>query len=416
MNVTVSPAPLTGTIGAIPSKSDAHRLLICAALADKPTVIHVPELSADIEATARCLAALGAEIVYENGAFTVNPLQNVPENPALDCGESGSTLRFLLPVAAALSEKASFAGRGRLPERPISDLAGAMKAHGVQFSAEKLPFSTAGRLAGGDYCLPGNVSSQYITGLLLALPLTQEGGRIHLTTSLESAAYVDMTVFSLGRFGVEVKTTSDGWSAAPQHFISPGAIIADGDWSSAACFLTAGAIGGKVTVTGLDTRSTQGDKAVLDILRAFGAAVSTDGNAVTVTHQPLRACDVDLKNIPDLLPALAVLAAFSRGTTRFTGGARLRIKESDRLKTVSAMINALGGDAEETADGLIVRGKPLTGGTVSAENDHRIAMAAAIAAAFSAGDVTITGAEAVNKSYPRFFEDFSQLGGTVHVI
>jgi 3-phosphoshikimate 1-carboxyvinyltransferase len=417
MDVQISPSPLRGVVKAIPSKSDAHRLLICAALADNPTEIEVPETSQDIDATVSCLRALGADIKYKNGIFYVTPIGKIPESPYLDCGESGSLLRFILPVVSTIAEKASFDGHGRLPERPIGELVSVMEEHGVVFSSHKLPLSISGKMSGGDFYLPGNISSQYITGLLLSLPNTKDGGNIHLTTELESAAYVDMTLFALSRFGIEVTKIQDGWHIpGGQKFKSPGKLQADGDWSNSAFFLTAGAICGEVTVSGLDVNSTQGDKKILEILSRFGAEVSVSGNNVTVKKAPLHGCNIDLKNIPDLLPTLAVAAAFSDGTTVFTGGARLRIKESDRLKTVCALVNSLGGIAAETDDGIIVKGSPISGGVVNGSGDHRIVMAASIAGTMANGNVTILGADAADKSYPGFFGDFKLLGGKCNVI
>lgn len=416
MDTVVTPSALSGTVSAIASKSDAHRLLICAAFADKATEIVIPESSQDIDATIGCLSALGAEINRSGEVFTVNPIKNVPSSPVLDCGESGSTLRFLLPVAMGAADCVSFAGHGRLPDRPIAELTEAMKQHGVSFSAEKLPFTASGKLHGGSFSLPGNISSQYITGLLLALPLCG-GGEISLTTALESASYVDMTLFSLSRFGINAEKTETGWRIpSGVRFTSPGRLTADGDWSNAAFFLSAGAISGEVSVTGLNISSTQGDKAICDALRLFGADIRAEGGKITASHRPLRGCTIDLKNIPDLLPTLAVVASFAEGATTFTGGERLRIKESDRLSSVANMINALGGSAQETADGLIVSYSPLKGGTADGANDHRIVMAAAIAASVSGGETKILGSNAVNKSYPTFWDDFLSLGGKNNVV
>lgn len=416
MDVCIQSGALGGTVAAIPSKSDAHRKLICAALADRPTELSLPSSSADIDVTAQCLRSLGAHIVHQGEAMTVTPVSTAPLHPLLDCGESGSTLRFLLPVAAARCESAWFAGQGRLPERPIGHLRQAMEAHGVVFSADRLPFATTGQLTGGDYLLPGDVSSQYITGLLLALPQLPGDSTLTLTTPLQSAGYVDITLGALERFGVRIHKTPTGWLIpGRQIFRSPGRMGVDGDWSNAAFFLAAGALGQGVTVTGLDTDSPQGDKAVVNILRQFGAAVTTAGNSVTVGPGALRGCTVDVGEIPDALPILAVLASAAHGETRFVNAARLRLKESDRLTTTAAMLRDLGGEVEEFSDGLLVRGGcPLHGGTVDGANDHRIVMAAAIAAASAAAPVTITDAEAVRKSYPDFFKDFQRLGGNTH--
>jgi len=417
MDVKLAPGSLAGTLPAIPSKSDAHRVLICAALADRPTALRLPRTSADIDTTCACLEALGAGIARRGDTVTVSPIRDLPERALLDCGESGSTLRFLLPVAAALCPRVRFTGRGRLPERPIGELKAAMEAHGVAFSAEKLPFETAGLLAGGDYRLPGNISSQYITGLLLAMPKLLGDSTLTLTTALESAAYVDITLHALRRFGVSVTLRQNGYAVpGGQTFSSPGTLAVDGDWSNSAFFLAAGALGHPVTLTGLDMDSPQGDKAVLKVLHAFGAEVSVFGDAATVSPGPLRGITLDVAEIPDLLPVLAVVAACAQGETRFEGAARLRLKESDRLSSTAAMLRSLGGEAEELPDGLIVRGGTLTGGTADGCNDHRIVMAAAVAAVRCAGAVTVTGAEAVHKSYPAFFEDDAKLGGEVHVL
>ncbi|MCI2056297.1 MAG: 3-phosphoshikimate 1-carboxyvinyltransferase [Oscillibacter sp.] len=416
MDIRITPGTLSGELRAIPSKSDAHRKLILAALGDCPTVLHLPKFSADIQATADCLAALGAKIDRRGQLVAVSPIQSVPENPLLDCGESGSTLRFLLPVAAALCGSARFTGRGRLPDRPIGELKSAMESHGVTFSAPKLPFTVSGKMTGGAFSLPGNVSSQYITGLLLALPLLGEDSVLTLTTPLQSAAYVDITLRALEQFQIQVDA-QDGCYRIPgrQCCSSPGILNVEGDWSNAAFFLTAGALGAAVTLTDLDGTSPQGDKAIVNALRTFGADVQEADSAVTVSPAPLTGCTVDISGIPDALPILSVLAACAAGTTRFINAGRLRLKESDRLKTTAAMLTALGGNVEERPDELLIHGgTPLVGGTVDGANDHRIVMAAAIAAVRCAGSVTILGAEAVNKSYPSFFDDYCALGGIAH--
>ena len=416
MKVKVSPAPLTGKIPAIASKSDAHRVLICAALSSEPCELILGTSSEDIEATARCMRALGAKIEKSEDGLTVIPGE-IPQKAVLDCGESGSTLRFLLPVAAAVCSNAQFTGQGRLPERPIGELMQAMEQNGVQFSAPKLPLQTEGKLKSGVYKLPGNISSQYITGLLLALPLLAGDSEIVLTSALESAAYVDITLHALERFGIDVKKSEQGYFIrGGQRYKSPREIRIDGDWSNAAFFLVAGATGKAVTVTGLDMDSPQGDKKICDILHSFGAEVSVCDDEITVSPAPLTAQTVDMTEIPDMLPALAVLAANAEGESVFTGAQRLRIKESDRLKTISEMINSLGGRCRETEDGIIVTGKKLAGGRVNGSGDHRIVMAAAAAATVCEGEVVIEGSQAVNKSYPTFFEDFTKLGGEVNVI
>lgn len=412
MTVNLKPSELRGTIPAICSKSDVHRILLCAALADAPTEIKINSkspLSVDILATAEVIRELGADVAVRAGSFVITPSGETVTEPHFDCKESGSTLRFLLPVAAARTVRPSFEGSGRLPERPIGELLDALKSGGITVSAPKLPFSFDGKLHAGTFTLPGNVSSQYITGLLLALPLLDGDSEIKLTTKLESAAYVDITLHALKRFGIKVEKLENGYFVpGNQQYTSPGVIEADGDWSNSAFFLVADAIGGGIEVTGLDNSSPQGDKAIVEIIEQYKGE---DGS--------LKAQTVDLKEIPDMLPILAILAANSIGRSTFTGGERLRLKESDRIMSVHKMIESLGGKAEETEDGLIVYGKdeaPLCGGTVDSYNDHRIVMAAAIGAMYAGGETVINDAKAVNKSYPSFFEDLKVLGGAANVI
>ncbi len=414
INVKLAPSVLTGQIRAIPSKSEAHRLLICAALADGDTVLEMGRTSEDIEATAACLRSLGASIDTTDQGVRVSPAARFKTGALLDCGESGSTFRFLLPVSAALMDSVSFTGRGRLPDRPISDLMDALKAHGVSFSSDRLPFTTSGRLTPGSFELPGNVSSQYITGLLLALPMLKSSSEIRLTTPLESASYVNITLRAMSTFGINVHGQ---WAVSGgQSYRSPGHLKVGGDWSNSAFFLCAGALKGSVTVTGLDLDSAQGDRAITDILRRFGANVTATSSGVTVSPGELHGIDMDVADIPDLLPVLSVTAAFAKGDTRFFNAQRLTLKESDRIASTTHMLEALGGKAHWDGNVFTVHGSGLSGGHVDGSGDHRIVMSAAIAALGSSGSVTISGSEAVNKSYPSFFEDYNMLGGQANVI
>ena len=402
MIATISPGPLRGIVRAPSSKSAAHRALICAALSDGPTQLHLTGLNEDISATIACLTALGARIDWEGerGQLSVRPAgrSHMPAAAPLDlhCGESGSTLRFLLPLACALGAKARLTGCGRLPERPNAALVQALRAHGAAIDSDLLPMNVSGPLSGGRWELPGNVSSQYITGLMFALPLLREDSEIRLTAPLASAAYVDMTLGMLDRFGIAVEPTASGWLLpGRQSYRSPGALTVEGDWSAAAFWFAANALGSHISVEGLSPDSAQGDRAATELL----------GQRT-----------IDATNVPDLVPALAAAAAVLPQRTVITGAARLRLKESDRLEAVSKMIASMGGRAEVTADGLILQGCPQPhGGVVNGYSDHRIVMAAAILATHADGPVTITGAEAVNKSYPDFFRDFAKLGGRVHV-
>jgi len=400
MQICIEPAKLCGSIKAIPSKSAAHRLLICAALADKETLISCPALSKDIEATARCLAALGADIKYIDGLFHVRPIHKVNENALLDCGESGSTLRFLLPVVCALGGGASIKMHGRLPQRPLSPLWEELEAHGAVLSRpEENIISVSGRLTAGEYHIRADISSQYISGLLFALPVLDGESSLMLEGNIESAGYIDMTRQAQSAFCLELPFNGRVFTVpSDSAYTSPGTADVEGDWSNAAFWFAADALsGGSLEVSGLRADSLQGDKAVVELIKSIRS-----GNAI-----------VDVKDVPDLVPILSVVAAVSPGKTEFINGARLRIKESDRISSVCRMLRALGAQCEEKAEGLVVTGAKLSGGIVDSENDHRIVMSAAVAAIACEASVTINGAEAADKSYPAFFEDYKKLGGKI---
>ena len=420
MTVTISPGPVQGTLAAVPSKSTAHRLLIAAALADRPTRVVFRTRSQDIEATLRCLAGLGAGIEAHSDGVTVTPIpRSRPVGKRiLDCGESGSTLRFLVPVAGALGADASFLLAGRLARRPMEPLASELARHGcsLDLDPEAGILTVSGQLTPGDYALPGNVSSQFFTGLLLALPLLERESTLAVLGDLESAGYLDLTLDALHRFSLTpAPLTGSGWRVLPQDYVSPGQVSVEGDWSNAAPWLCMGVLGGSgVTVTDLDNDSLQGDRAVCRVLARLGGQITQYGDRVTARPGVPESTSVDARNIPDLVPVLAAVAAVSPGTVRFTGASRLRLKESDRLATTAGTLNALGAKAAQAEDGLVITGVPrLQGGTVDAAGDHRIAMAAAVASVACQGPVTVTGAEAVGKSYPSFWEDLHRMGKTV---
>ena len=424
---------LEGTLRAPSSKSEAHRALIAAALShlyggnSNEIRVYCTDLNQDIEATIRCLSALGSKIKKDGDYLLVTPISTLPESAHLYCGESGSTLRFLLPVCCALgSTEDAPEGfitylhmEGRLPERPLSPLYEELIAHGAILSpVGSNPLTVKGKLTSGDYSLDGGVSSQFISGLLFALPLLGENSTICVTGKVESEPYIYMTqkiLLSLVReitcqcpvfYGI----TGRNHRATPTHM---NEFSVGGDWSGAAFFLTAGLLNrhGSVTITGLDTDSSQGDKAIVEVLRRMGGQIhKQDDGSLTVLPSRLHGVEINASQIPDLVPILAVAASVAEGETVITGAARLRLKESDRLQTVSDMITALGGNITETEDGLIIRGVPrLAGGVVDSAGDHRIAMSGAVASLVCEGSVTITGAEAVAKSYPTFWEELERL-------
>lgn len=388
------------TVNIIPSKSDAHRALICGALSEitsgKVCKVVCQQTSNDIEATKKCLSAL------REG------------EKELHCGESGSTLRFLLPVVAALGGGVDFYPEGRLPERPLSPLYEELLRHGCRLSPQgTIPFSVEGQLQPGTYRIPGNVSSQYISGLLFALPLLEGDSRIVIEGRLESESYVDMTIKTLAAFGIKIEPAEEGYAVpGGQKYRSDSAYIVEGDWSNGCFWLGAGALlEDGICVTGLSLDSLQGDKAILNLLKSFGAKVKISEEGIIVKGGKLQGIDIDAAQIPDMVPILAVLACRAEGRTRIYNAGRLRIKESDRLATVSTVLQGLGAEIEEGEDGLVIQGKGrLTGGHAEGFNDHRIVMMASVASLICEEDVILTGSHAVNKSYPDFFQVLEELG------
>lgn len=413
MNVMRLGGPRSGCVRVPASKSQAHRLLICAALGDRPVTVLCDGMNADICATVRCLEALGASVERrEDNILLVTPIYAVPKGECvLHCGESGSTLRFLLPVVGALGAQAIFLREGRLPQRPLAPLDRELACHGMTLREDGGVLRVGGKLTGGDFVIPGNVSSQYISALLFALPMLPLNSTLRVTGILESAPYVAMTEEALRKAGIRLEKEKQTYRIpGGQRFALPDRVTVEGDWSSAAFFLCMGALSDDgVRVEGLNLNSAQGDRAILTILRGFGAIVEEQSGVVHVRRGELRPHVIDAAATPDLVPTLSALAAAVPGETRIENAARLRLKESDRLRTTAAMLTALGASVQELPDGLVIRGGCLHGGVVDAANDHRIAMAAAVAACAAAGDVTVLGAECIEKSYPSFWTDLAQM-------
>ncbi len=422
--VSVPGKSLAGTVTLPPSKSAAHRAILCASLAKGVSHLSNFSFSQDMEATCRAVEALGVKTFLTGNTLMVDSRDLfAPKQAVLDCGESGSTLRFLIPVAAAGGVNARFTGQGRLPERPIGVYLDCLPQAGVDCHTQGgLPLSISGALRPGVFRLPGDISSQFITGLLLALPILPGDSEIRLTSPLESAGYVDMTIEMMNRFGVTVTPLENGWRIPGNQSYIPRDLAIEGDWSQAAFFLAAGALSqtsqSSILLKGLQNHSTQGDRQAFSLFQRFGAKLNWEPEGLRVSSGNLRPIPViDASQIPDLVPILAVTAAFCPGVTSITGAARLRIKESDRLKAIAQGIAALGGEIRELPDGLVVTGKPLlSGGRAEGCNDHRIVMAMAVATLRCEKPVEITDAQSVNKSYPGFFEDFISLGGKADVI
>ncbi len=401
------PRAIGGRFAAPPSKSEAQRALLCAALADAPTHLVCPELSRDVAVMADGLRALSAAVGRTPDGFFVTPLTCAAARAALDCGDSGAALRFLLPLAAALGVRAELWRSARLAKRPVAPLAEVLRTHGCKITEQADgSIVCAGQLRGDRYTISGAVSSQFVSGLLLALPLLGAPVELRLLPPVVSADYITLTRQVQERFGVR-------WEAGEQKFFlpagqgyrAPGApFCVSGDWSGAAFWLCAGAISQPVTVTGLEPASAQPDRRVLELLRRFGARVTVEDTEISVAPGELHGITAALDDCPDLLPPLAAVAAAAAGTTRFTGVGRLRWKESDRPAVLAALLNRLGGYASVEGDSLVIQGgKPLCGGTADACGDHRIAMAAALLACRCTAPLALSGAACVEKSYPGFW-------------
>lgn len=409
---TVSPGARSGTVWIPASKSCAHRMLICAALSDGKSRLLCDGISKDIAATVQCLTALGAQITQgEPNVFEVTPVGEAPKGRReLHCGESGSTLRFLLPVVGALGADAAFCMEGLLPERPHNALTDELCRHGMHIEKDKNRLLCSGQLRPGDYVIAGNISSQFVSGLLFALPLLGGDSTLTVTGTIESSDYIAMTESARTAFGVTSEKEGNRYFISGQSRYTAADAVIEKDWSNAAFFLCMGAVSPQgITLPGLCAASVQGDRRILNILRSFGADVTVADGSVTVRKNKLIGQTVDASEIPDLVPTIAALASGAEGITVIRNASRLRFKESDRLQTTAEMLSALGADITQTEDGLRICGKThLSGGTVNAHNDHRIAMAAAVAACHCTQDVTVNGAECVAKSYPRFWEDLKQ--------
>lgn len=422
MDVSITPHDLFGTVEAIPSKSYAHRALICASFANGTTNITCPYISEDIQVTVECLKALGATIAKTKQGFRVVPAkeQNRPQSVQLNCKESGTTLRFMLPLLGVLNVNATISAEGKLFSRPLEPLASELSAHGMSFSwQDEKTFEVSGKLIGGLFKLPGDISSQFISGLLLSLPLLNESSTIQITGSIQSKGYVTITKKVMQDFGVSAPFDQESaiYTIESQHYNCPGVYSIEGDWSNAAPWLVAGAIGQGVEVTGLSMQSVQGDRAILAALSLVGARVSRQQKGAACMMDHLRPFTISVSEVCDLAPVLAALAEFIPGTSKLTDIQRLRLKESDRVQSICDTLKAFGVTVQLTEDQaalFITGGQQPMSCVVDSCHDHRIVMMASILASYATGPVIITHAEAINKSYPLFFEHFKQLGGIYH--
>ena len=414
MVATVKRKKLGGSVIIPPSKSVAHRALICACLRGKASKIRCESISLDIEATIGCLRGLGYDITIENEYIIVHEGRQSVISPVLDCKESGSTFRFILPIVAALGCGATFVGEGRLGKRPMKELFGELERHGVTINHPEesvLPCTVSGKCDCGRFSIRGDISSQYITGILLSLPI-MEKGEVEIVGKIESKPYIDITLDVMKKFGFSMidedgKLVYNGYCET--DFVE---YSVEGDFSNAAFFVVGGLIGAKekLELRGLYKDSVQGDKAIIDIMKSFGGNIVEGESSIVVFPSKLHGTTVDVTDTPDLAPIIAVASAAASGVTFIHGCARLRAKESDRIESTITLINSLGGNARVEGDTIIVEGSgSLRGGRVDAFGDHRIAMSAAICSLICENEVIIDGAEAVCKSFPSFFEIFDSL-------
>lgn len=411
MEKTIYPASVSGAVKAPASKSFAQRAVAAALLADGISVLRNMDLCNDTEAAVGVARCLGAEVAAECDTYTIkgglDPLGSV-----LDIGESGLATRLFTPIAALCGTPMTITGHGSILSRLVEMMERPLRGLGakVETSSGFLPVTVCGPLKGGEVEVDGSMSSQFISGLLFALPVAEKDSVLRVN-KLNSIPYIDMTLAVIRDFGVEIVNNahSEFRIKGGQKYM-PTDYNVEGDWSGASCLLVAGAVAGEVTVRNLNKDSLQADIAILDALRMAGANVAADGNDCTVKRGRLSAFEFDATHCPDLFPALAVLAANCEGVSVIKGTNRLANKESDRTKTVAEVLGRLGIGADISRDDLmIITGGPLSGGEITSHNDHRIAMAGAVAALTASGPVTIAGADAVNKSYPQFWDDLSRI-------
>jgi 3-phosphoshikimate 1-carboxyvinyltransferase len=419
-NVIIKKAKsLRGVVCAPASKSYTQRMILAAALSDGTSTVSNPLFSEDTEATLRAVTALGAGFQAWDECWAIKgakPLKAAKE--PIDCGESGATLRFMIPVAALAVGSTTLVFRGSIEQRPVEPLLNSLKDLGAEAHVGKhgdldAVFVEGGGIEGGKTSIAGDISSQFISGLMFACPMAKKDVKIRLTSPLESADYVKMTQAVLSKHAVKVTLEDDCILIHAGQTYNAANGIVPGDFSSAAFLIVAAAITrSKVTVTNLDYESVQGDKAILTVLKRMGVEgkVCPDSIEIEGTGAPLKPIDVDAKNIPDLVPAIAVLSCYANGVSHISGAKRLRLKESDRLQSIFAELTKMGAQITITNDGLTVKGAPLHGAVIDPHNDHRIAMAAAIAALGAEGKTTVTDPECIRKSYPQFYTHLKQLG------
>lgn len=423
MAVEILPKGLEGIVHIPPSKSISHRALIAGALSRGESIIQNVILSKDIEATCKGLISLGTNIqvtccgddrhkiiIKGNGILDA-------KEAVIDCIESGSTLRFLIPLSVLTGKKITFKGHGKLAERPLDIYYNIFNNQGIKYENDhgKLPLTICGTLKPDNFYIRGDVSSQFITGLMFTLPLLEGDSHIIMETPLQSKGYVDLTIEVLRIFGISIENNNyESFDIRGNQNYKPAVYNVEGDYSQAAFWLAAGVLSGTVACQGLNIDSLQGDRSIIGIIQAMGGNLQIKNNEIIAHKSELKGIEIDASQIPDLVPVIAVMAALSKGQTMIRNAERLRIKESDRLRAIASELNKIGGRVVELDDGLIIEGvDSFIGGAADSWNDHRIAMSLAVAATRCDKSLIITGEKAVKKSYPGFWEDYRKLGGEI---
>ena len=414
--VVVCKSKILGSVNAVSSKSHAHRVLICSAFSDNQTVVKGLELCDDVQATINCLNSLGAKIErIEGNNFLVTPVFRA-KNAVLDCNECGATLRFMLAIVSAVGGEFSLIRKNGLVLRPNEILINQLTCNGVMINEKSESISVKGKLEKYDFCIQGGVSSQYISALLLCAPIARERVRIKVEGEILSSAYVDLTIEVMASFGVTVLRDGNTFTVEKgQAYVSPKEIEIEGDWSNSTFHMALGLLCGRTEVLGLNSKSLQADKSFLSAVKQMGANIILEKDAYIAKKKQLNGADFNVEQMIDIAPILIILASFAKGESNFNGVDRLKIKESDRLSAIIDMVDAIGAKASYKDGVLTVIGNPYAlGGTVDAKNDHRLIMSAVVAGAYTGG-VTILNANGVEKSYSRFFDDFTKLGGIYNV-
>lgn len=423
MNVKIKPNEIKGKMKSIPSKSLLHRAIILSGIAKDREIIleQVNTISEDIEATLTCIEKLGAKTKVEGDSIRITSLGNIKKSKVeLHCKESGTTLRLLLPLVSTFSKEATVDCSEGLRKRPIRELIETLEESGLYFKEKGFPINISGNVTTDFFKISGDISSQYVSGLLLLSSLLDQRSSIYLTTKLESRAYVNITIKVLRDFGIIVNELEEGVFeiyGGRDKILPPKEYQIEGDWSNAAFFLVGGCLGDSIKMSGLNLESSQGDKKIVQILKKAGAILTCSDDFISSNRSHLNSFEVDFSETPDLFPILSVVAALSKGQSILKGGERLKLKESNRIESTFQMLKSLGADVKKREDGLIIQGKEiLDGGIVNSFNDHRIVMSATMASIKCKEPVSIVNAGAVKKSYPNFFEDFKKVGGIFDVI